>query len=295
MLSHLDIEKELGKGINIVPFNSDNLKENSINLCTSKMAWTLSSGTIYYDGEYNLSSRNNTKKTLTQRKFSKGGSAVLGDYIVLLPFSTTLIETKEVLGIANYIGGTYHSKVSMVSIGIGHIGTMLGPNFNGHSLIALHNISPDPIKLKIGESFVSIVFHKLDTPIVTNNATENAHLSRLTSYGVHPTKDEIDYLDKDWKKKFDSIQDGMLEDKNFIAFQKHIKSNKHKRFKRFLKPTILIPTLIALCIILVLGIYSIKTFIETKDSTLLEIYSSVFLASIFSCCLTFFLSKINSR
>ena len=41
MLSRRDIEKELGKGINIVPVIRENFKENSINLTASKNAWTM--------------------------------------------------------------------------------------------------------------------------------------------------------------------------------------------------------------------------------------------------------------
>ena len=69
------------------------------------------------------------------------------------------METKEVLSLNNYIGGTYHAKVGIVSKGMGHIGTMIGPNFSGDSLIAFHNVSDDLIVLKVGESFVSVVFH----------------------------------------------------------------------------------------------------------------------------------------
>lgn len=50
MLSKRDIEKELGKGINIVPVIRDNFKENSINLTVSENAWTQSSATVYWYG-----------------------------------------------------------------------------------------------------------------------------------------------------------------------------------------------------------------------------------------------------
>lgn len=50
MLSKRDIEKELGKGINIFPVIRDNFKENSINLTVSENAWTQSSATVYWYG-----------------------------------------------------------------------------------------------------------------------------------------------------------------------------------------------------------------------------------------------------
>ena len=46
MLSRRDIEKELGKGINIIPVIRDNFKENSINLTASQNAWTMGEGSI---------------------------------------------------------------------------------------------------------------------------------------------------------------------------------------------------------------------------------------------------------
>ncbi|MGU9409619.1 hypothetical protein ACV31O_07975 [Clostridium perfringens] len=54
MFSGLDIDKELGKGINIYPFNENNLKENSINLNASKYAWSMKKGKVFYDKEGNL-------------------------------------------------------------------------------------------------------------------------------------------------------------------------------------------------------------------------------------------------
>ena len=50
MLSKRDIEKELGKGIDIFPVIRDNFKENSINLTVSENAWTQSSETVYWYG-----------------------------------------------------------------------------------------------------------------------------------------------------------------------------------------------------------------------------------------------------
>lgn len=70
MLSKRDIEKELGKGINIVPVIRDNFKENSINLTVSENAWTQSSATVYwYGGEsFGLKDIPAKKKTLSFRR-----------------------------------------------------------------------------------------------------------------------------------------------------------------------------------------------------------------------------------
>ena len=39
MLSRNDIEREIGKGINIVPLITSNIKENSINLTIGQNGW----------------------------------------------------------------------------------------------------------------------------------------------------------------------------------------------------------------------------------------------------------------
>lgn len=104
MLSRRDIEKELGKGINIFPVIRENFKENSINLTASGNAWTMGSGTVYWFGgtDFRMTETAGKRRAKT---FSKGSNCVFWDkqgdqhnsYIVLLPHSTTLIETSEVL------------------------------------------------------------------------------------------------------------------------------------------------------------------------------------------------------
>ena len=168
MLSRFDIEKELGEGICIYPFKENNLKENSINLCASRLAWTLSSRKV--------KASDICKDTLNEDngegyiEFHAGGKAIVTNsdnvaFIVLLPHSTTLVETEEVLAVSGEIGGTYHSKVGLAGKGISHIGTMLGPNFSGHSLLALHNPTDKIIVIEEHESFVSVVFYYLRTSI----------------------------------------------------------------------------------------------------------------------------------
>lgn len=62
MLSKRDIEKELGKGINIVPVIRDNFKENSINLTVSENAWTQSSATVYWYGGESFGLKDTSEK-----------------------------------------------------------------------------------------------------------------------------------------------------------------------------------------------------------------------------------------
>lgn len=185
----------------------------------------MSDGDVFIDDEKNLFDNYNSKSGHKLKKFNfiKGKSAVRQienkKYTVLLPFSTTLIETEEVLAVDNYIGGTYHSKVGMVSLGLGHIGTMLGTNFSGHSLIAIHNVSKEPVKIRVGDTFVSVIFNYLKTPIASKNTTKNGHLEKLGEYGINLNQEDIDYLDEDWKSDINEVRKKMDKDTKFKAYK----------------------------------------------------------------------------
>lgn len=231
MLSKIDIDKELGKGINIYPFNEENIKENSINLSASKYAWSMKKGKCYIDEEGNIHeyNKNNSSREI---KIFKGKSSVIDingeKYIILLPLSTTLVETKEVIAIDNYIGGTYHSRVGIVSLGIGHNGTMFGPNFSGHSLIAIHNVSEYPLKVRVGDNIVSVVFNYLNTPIDFPNATNNGHLEKMARLGIKLNSSEEQFLGSDWKKKINEVREKMNSSEEFKKYKSKLLKRKIK-------------------------------------------------------------------
>lgn len=253
MLSKIDIENELGKGINIVPFNHENIKENSINLSTSSYAWTMSDGEIFIkNNEITLNSTTGKKI-----KLAKGESAVINinktTKIVLLPFSTTLIETNEVMAVTNNIGGTYHSKVGLVSQGLGHIGTMLGPNYSGHSLIAIHNVSEKLLTLDIGETFVSIVFHYLNTPINSANPTSNGHLDKMSELGIKLNTADRRFLGEDWKSNLSLVCEKMNCDKNFNEFKNILNSRKYETIKKYINIRNICISIIIIAVFSILG------------------------------------------
>lgn len=70
MLSKRDIQKELGKGINIYPLITENIKENSINFSVSSNCWAGDNGSVYWYGDENFSLLKNTnlKKSFTLKK-----------------------------------------------------------------------------------------------------------------------------------------------------------------------------------------------------------------------------------
>lgn len=223
MLSKIDLENEIWKGINIYHFSPENIKENSINFTASKYAWSLSEQSI----------------TLGKKQYSikRGGTSVIQhngkDLIVVLPFSTSLIETEEVLALDGRIGGTYHSKVGIVSKGFGHIGTMVGPKFSGHSLIALHNISKEIKTIEVGETFLSIVFYYVKTPIQDKNPTIGAHLDKMSELGINLESSDRQFLGEDWKSQIDEVREKLVDSDEYKNFSKKKSRRKFKNIKAY--------------------------------------------------------------
>ncbi|MBS9389341.1 MAG: hypothetical protein HEQ33_10755 [Dolichospermum sp. WA123] len=110
-LSDQDIKRELGINIYIYPYNKGNLKGANYNLTASEFAWSLKTRQRIYNSQ--------------EKK------------IIIDPGDTALIETNESIWVSKKITGTYHSRVTQVSHGTGHIGTTLDPNYIGPSLIAV--------------------------------------------------------------------------------------------------------------------------------------------------------------
>lgn len=136
----MDLKKELGENIYIYPVHIESIKSNSIDLHVSKYAWSLA-----------------TKKSIGDE-----------NYIVIEPNDTALVYTEEAIYVSNRISGSYHSKVTLVSQGAGHIGTTLDAQYIGCSIVAIHNHSKNNLNLKVGSEFVTLQFWYLSTPDYEN-------------------------------------------------------------------------------------------------------------------------------
>jgi len=134
VLSDKKILGLLGKKIYIWPFNVNNVKGSTYNLTASPVAWSLK----------------NSKLLLNDK-----------NEIEIPAGDTALIQTDESIYVEKDICGSYHSKVKLVSRGLGHIGTTLDPYFFGTSLIAVHNHTEKNQKIAVGETFVSLMLHKM--------------------------------------------------------------------------------------------------------------------------------------
>lgn len=254
MLSKRDIERELGKGISIYPLHTKNIKENSINFTIGQNAWALGSGSVIEDTQKTFVLAQ-SGKVGAKHHIKKGEKATLWKgkklFLVLLPHATTIVETSEVIAVGNRIGGTLQSKVGMVAQGIGAIGTMLGPNFCGHLMISLHNISDEVVVLPVGDTFISIVFHYLDTPSrESHNSNMSGHVDKLAELGVHIDRGTREFLTEDWKCSFEGIRTKMCESEEFKNYKKQLSKHKYSILAEYISlRNILI--LAALCFIIV--------------------------------------------
>lgn len=297
MLSKEDINKELGQGINIFPFNSGNIKENSINLSASRYAWSMSSGEVFLKdtGEVILPKDKEREDKGREISITKGKKATFnsskGKIIILLPFSTTLIETNEVLAVDKNIAGTYHSKVGLSAQGIGHIGTMLGPGFSGHSLIALHNVSAIPVSLKVNDTFVSLIFNYLNTPIDEQNTTHNAHLDKMSELGITLKTSERQFLDEDWKKSLKGVRSKMTQSNSFKKYKDKLEQEKVNIIKRYLNKKNI--RLILILVAIISGIYLSFSYLDSKAGT--DMWKNMFIEVIVCGIILYGIQNVVSK
>lgn len=70
-------------------------------------------------------------------------------YFYLRPNETVLVLTRETIWVNKSIGGTFHSKVSLVTQGLGHISTTLDPGWRGQLLAPLNNPTKHKVKVVV--------------------------------------------------------------------------------------------------------------------------------------------------
>ena len=183
----------------VFPFDEKNIKGASYNFTVGKFAYLVPDEP---EGEYKSVYDADTQK------------------IVLPPKSTVLVATDESIWVSHKIAGTYHSKVKLVSKGVGHIGTTLDPDFLGVALIALHNLSDHEILLKPEEdTFVSITFHYLKTR-ATHDHDNNPGRPDLVAM-IGPNEEDRKWLEVGYRSNRNkNVLKGTLNtDPKFIVFK----------------------------------------------------------------------------
>ena len=222
VLSDQDIRKELGENIYIYPFSDSNLKGASYNLTASHLAWSLKNKKSIFRSEY---------------KDQK-------DVIVIEPGDTGLIETFETIWVSQKIAGSYHSRVTQVTQGTGHIGTTLDPNYIGPSLIAIHNHSVEDIvlsssmikknndseQIKFGTPFVTLSFNYLQTPSSQQKTGNSAGRREvLSKVGISLNSEEEAFIDEKFRNEDKALLKKMQESEPYKEVIKDVQKLKHSQ------------------------------------------------------------------
>ena len=112
-------------------------------------------------------------------------------YVDVPANDTVLITTVESVFVGSQIMGTFHSRVSIVSKGFGHISTTLDPTWCGPLLIAVNNPSNKKKRFVISDSagtrsFVTLVFYRLLHPAEAENSKPPIRTDVLGTYLQKP-------------------------------------------------------------------------------------------------------------
>lgn len=148
VLSEWDIINELGRGIFIYPFQG---KKKSIRGCCLCLTASEFAYRFYIDQQ------------TQQHEFLRLTDPPDHKLIKIPSRQTAIIWTKESVFIDNYLCGSIHSKVKLVSQGIGHLGTRVNPNYGGVLAIALHNLSDHEIQINVGDTIAYLRIHRLSS------------------------------------------------------------------------------------------------------------------------------------
>lgn len=168
-LADTDIWDAIYRGeIYISPFHSENLTAADYNLQVSDIIISTRSGLplkIYTSGQYR--------------------------YVDVPANDTVLITTVESIFVGPQIMGTFHSRVSIVSQGFGHISTTLDPTWCGPLLIAVNNPSNRKKRFVISDSsgthsFATLVFYRLIHPAEAINSKPPIRTDVLGTYLQEP-------------------------------------------------------------------------------------------------------------
>ncbi|MBD1918475.1 MULTISPECIES: deoxycytidine triphosphate deaminase [Cyanophyceae] len=224
-LSNTDIERELIKGnILIYPFNRENIKGASYNFTVGQFAYKIPDTP---GGEHEKCYDSIAKEITIPSK------------------STVIVATDESIWVSPQIAGTYHSKVSLVSKGLGHIGTTLDPTFLGTSFIALHNLSSQPIKLKRAHTFVSVTFYYLRSKATSRY--QEVHDNTPARRGMFENmarndEGDLEWLREDFRKEKEPLERKLKESETYIKLR-----SSYSRWSQNLR--LLLPYLIIIFLI----------------------------------------------
>ena len=169
MMSNVDIlECILSGSLSVHPFNFSNLTGLGYNLSTTDFVLSVSKGRLLNIHEF------------------EGRR-----YVVIPANDCVLMFTNEYIEIDKTIAGTFHSKVSRVSQGLGHFSTTLDPDWKGQLILSINNPTSTGIKVFLGEhgNMVTTVFYRLISPVKGNSHdNDQGRADLLLNYFAEPMK-----------------------------------------------------------------------------------------------------------
>jgi dUTPase len=117
----------------------------------------------YLDAEQLTTDSSGKKETSNLLKTEKIEDDKEIKYIKIPKKKTAIVWTNESILLKDYFCGSIHSKVKWVSLGIGHIGTRVNPNYGGVLAIALHNYSDEVVEINVGDTIAYLMIHRLSS------------------------------------------------------------------------------------------------------------------------------------
>jgi deoxycytidine triphosphate deaminase len=101
---------------------------------------------------------------------------------IFIPAKTSVfIITKEHIYLSKRIAGTLHSRGSLAARGLYINSTTVDPNWGGQMTFLIHNISEKSVELDVESRFVTLIFHRVNTP--TSNTPSGNPISVARQYG----------------------------------------------------------------------------------------------------------------
>jgi deoxycytidine triphosphate deaminase len=189
MISSHGIKRKLGKEIFIYPFQKSRLKGVGYNFAVGDFAWSLMS----------------KKPMITDGENREAGYWVK-------PNETALVLTKEVLAVSKRIGGTFHSKVDRVSEGFSPISTTLDPGWIGPLLIAITNMGTERRKLKLGESFVTVIFNELEGASDLPDGNLPGRFDRLNQLRIEVGTEAVAWLNEPYTNNIIALKEKIVSE-----------------------------------------------------------------------------------
>ncbi len=158
MFSRDDFKKAIVEGhLKIIPYEEKNLTGIGYNLSTTNFAFSINQG-------------------LLLKIYTDTTNEGYIHYVKVPENDTVLFFSKEFLETDNTIAGTFHSKVSRVCQGFGHVSTTLDPMWKGQLIIAVNNPTNKSIRFDLDKNngnIFTLLIDKLDSNVTGKNVHDN--------------------------------------------------------------------------------------------------------------------------